>query len=99
MAVGRLTPEPTLATSPNSFADALDARYAVERELGRGGMAVVYLAADAVTGELVALKVIHPELGAAVGGERFRQEIRIASSLSHPHILPVLDAGLFGGQL
>jgi hypothetical protein len=88
-----------LAPTTNPFPGPLGGRYVVERELGRGGMAVVYLATDRTSGEHVALKLLHPELGAAVGAKRFRQEIQIASSLSHPHILSVLDAGEVDGQL
>src|SRR5678816_3990165 len=68
-------------------------RYAIERELGRGGMATVYLARDLRHDRPVALKVLHPELGAALGGERFQREIRLAARLQHPHILTVHDSG------
>lgn len=72
---------------------ALGTRYRIEREIGRGGMATVYLAEDTKHGRLVALKVLHPELAAAVGPQRFRREITIAAQLQHPHILPLLDSG------
>jgi eukaryotic-like serine/threonine-protein kinase len=72
---------------------ALAKRYAVERELGRGGMAVVYLARDLRHGRRVALKVLAPELAQAVGPERFLREIEIAARLSHPRILPLLESG------
>jgi serine/threonine-protein kinase len=72
---------------------ALADRYVVERELGRGGMAVVYLALDRRHGRRVAIKVLHRELAAAVGTERFLREIEIAAQLNHPHILPLLDSG------
>jgi len=72
---------------------ALAGRYAVERELGRGGMATVYLARDLRHDRPVALKVLHPELAAALGGERFQREIRLAARLQHPHILTVHDSG------
>ena len=68
-------------------------RYRVERELGRGGMATVYLCTDTKFGRMVAIKLLHPELGAAVGAERFHREIRIATALSHPNILPAFDSG------
>jgi eukaryotic-like serine/threonine-protein kinase len=68
-------------------------RYALERELGRGGMATVYLAQDVRHHRQVAIKVLHPELGAVLGAERFLREIGIAARLSHPHILPLHDSG------
>ena len=80
------------------FAD-LAARYRVERELGRGGMATVYLAHDLRHDRPVAVKVMRTELGASLGADRFLQEIRIAARLRHPHILPVHDSGEAGGQL
>ncbi|HXS25615.1 MAG TPA: serine/threonine-protein kinase, partial [Gemmatimonadales bacterium] len=79
--------------------DALQDRYALERELGRGGMATVYLARDVKHKRLVALKVLHPELAAALGAERFQREIEFAARLQHPHILTVLDSGEASGQL
>jgi len=72
---------------------ALADRYRVERELGSGGMATVYLAHDLRHGRDVAIKVLHPDLGAALGGERFLTEIRTTARLQHPHILPLLDSG------
>ena len=80
-------------------ADALAGRYAIERELGRGGMATVYLARDLRHDRGVALKVLHPELAASLGPERFLREIRITAQLQHPHILPVLDSGQDSGLL
>jgi serine/threonine-protein kinase len=77
---------------------ALGSVYVVERELGRGGMATVYLARDAKHGRLVALKLLHPELAASLGPERFRREITTAASLQHPHILGVYDSGETAGQ-
>jgi len=77
---------------------SLGDRYRVERELGRGGMATVYLAHDLRHDRPVALKVIHPELGAALG-ERFLREIRVAARLAHPHILTVHDSGDAEGLL
>jgi eukaryotic-like serine/threonine-protein kinase len=74
-------------------------RYVLERELGRGGMAVVYLAHDLKHKRSVALKVLHPGLAAALGPERFQREIELAARLQHPHILPVFDSGDAAGQL
>jgi serine/threonine-protein kinase len=72
---------------------ALGASYVLERELGRGGMATVFLAQDAKHGRPVALKVLHQDLAASLGPERFRREITLAAKLQHPHILTVLDSG------
>src|SRR5213592_862025 len=79
--------------------EALADRYSVERELGRGGMATVYLAQDLKHDRPVALKVLHPELAATLGPERFQREIKLAARLQHPHILTVLDSGEAAGQL
>jgi tetratricopeptide (TPR) repeat protein/TolB-like protein len=73
--------------------DALSDRYTIERELGRGGMATVYLARDLKHDRLVALKVLHPHLATAVGPQRFLREIMTTAQLSHPHILAVFDSG------
>ncbi|MHC4769068.1 MAG: serine/threonine-protein kinase, partial [Planctomycetota bacterium] len=81
------------------LASALADRYAIERELGRGGMAVVYLARDFRHDRLVALKVLRPELAATLGAERFLREIRIAAKLTHPHILALHDSGEADGLL
>jgi serine/threonine protein kinase len=78
---------------------ALADRYRVERELGRGGMAIVYLARDLRHDRPVALKVLRPELAASLGPERFLREIRIAARLQHAHILPVHDSGEAAGRL
>jgi hypothetical protein len=78
---------------------ALADRYAIERELGAGGMATVYLAHDLKHERDVAIKVLHPDLGAALGGERFLSEIRTTARLQHPHILPLLDSGEADGLL
>ena len=75
---------------------ALADRYRIERELGRGGMATVYLAEDLKHERRVALKVLRPELAAALGPERFLREIEIAARLQHPHILPLHDSGASG---
>ena len=74
-------------------------RYALERELGRGGMATVFLAQDLKHERPVALKVLHPELAASLGPERFLREIKLAARLQHPHILTVLDSGETAGRL
>src|ERR1041385_6833334 len=73
--------------------DALSGRYAVERLLGEGGMATVYLARDERHQRPVAIKLLNPELTRAIGVDRFSREIEIAARLSHPHILPLLDSG------
>ena len=78
---------------------ALAGRYVVESEIGRGGMAVVYLAEDLKHGRRVAIKVLHPELGAAVGADRFLREIETLAGLTHPHILPLHDSGEADGLL
>jgi len=75
---------------------ALTDRYRIERELGRGGMAVVYLARDLKHDRPVALKVLHPALAATLGPDRFQREIHTAARLQHPHILTVLDSGAVG---
>ncbi len=74
-------------------------RYTLEREVGRGGMATVYLAHDLRHDRPIALKVLHAELGAELGAERFLREIRIAARLQHPMILPLLDSGTTGARL
>ncbi len=75
------------------LATALAGRYTIERELGRGGMATVYLAEDVKHRRRVAIKVLHPELAAALGPERFLREIETTAALRHPHILPLYDSG------
>ena len=72
---------------------ALEGRYRIERELGQGGMATVYLADDIKHERKVALKVLKPELAAVVGAERFLAEIKTTANLQHPHILPLFDSG------
>src|SRR6266571_2307122 len=78
---------------------ALADRYAIDRELGRGGTATVYLAQDRKHGRAVAVKVLRPELAAALGAERFLREIEIAARLTHPHILSLHDSGEANGFL
>ena len=84
---------------PAGLEAALSDRYRLERELGAGGMATVYLARDLKHDRDVALKVLRPELASAVGAERFLAEIRTASALQHPHILPLFDSGQAAGFL
>jgi len=78
---------------------SLSDRYDVERELGQGGMATVFLARDVRHERKVAIKVLHEDLGAALGADRFRREIQIATSLTHPHILTLYDSGEAAGSL
>ena len=79
--------------------DALSQTYTIDRELGRGGMATVYLAQDVRHERLVALKVLHPELAASLGPERFLREIKVAARLNHPHILALHESGEADGFL
>ncbi len=81
------------------LANALAGRYAIDREIARGGMATVYLARDLRHGRRVAIKVLREELAAAVGAERFLAEIHVTASLQHPHILPLFDSGSVDGLL
>jgi serine/threonine-protein kinase len=78
---------------------ALPGRYAIEREIGRGGMATVFLARDLKHERQVALKVLDPELGAVLGSERFLAEIRVTANLQHPNLLPLFDSGEASGLL
>ncbi len=84
---------------PPQLESGLSGRYRLERELGQGGMAVVFLAQDLRHDRKVALKVLRPDLSAAIGAERFLREIKLAAGLNHPHILPVYDSGEAGGLL
>ncbi len=88
-----------MASIPERLSAALEGRYRIERELGAGGMATVYLAADLKHDRKVAIKVLKPELAAVLGAERFVQEIKTTAALSHPHILPLFDSGEAGGFL
>ena len=81
------------------LAAVLADRYRVERQLGQGGMATVYLARDLKHDRAVAIKVLRPELAESVGRDRFLREIQLAAKLSHPHILPLFDSGEAGGAL
>src|SRR5947209_9132543 len=85
---------------PNALAslnDALAGRYLVEREIGQGGMATVYVATDMRHQRRVAIKVLRPELAAVIGAERFVREIQTIATLQHPHILGLIDSGEVGG--
>ena len=79
--------------------EALKGKYKINRELGRGGMATVFLAEDLRHGRDVAVKVLHPDLSSALGADRFLREIRLAARLNHPHILPLFDSGEANGFL
>jgi serine/threonine-protein kinase len=85
-----LTIDPRLSTS-------LHDRYRIERELGQGGMATVYLAQDVKHDRKVAIKVLRPELAAVIGAERFLREIKTIATLQHPHILGLIDSGEVNG--
>src|SRR5829696_6339009 len=89
----------TTALVIDRLRDALTQSYSIDRELGRGGMATVYLAQDAKHDRLVALKVLHPELAASLGPDRFLREIKVAARLNHPHILGLHDSGEAEGFL
>jgi serine/threonine-protein kinase len=78
---------------------ALPDHYVIDRELGRGGMALVYLARDTRHERFVALKTVRPEIAIALGRDRFLREIKLAARLQHPNILPVYDSGDAGGTL
>ena len=89
----------TTAQPLERLATALADRYRIERELGAGGMATVYLAQDLKHDRRVAIKVLRPELAAVIGAERFLTEIRTTANLQHPHILPLFDSGAADGFL
>ena len=88
-------------TQPGSghIAHAIADKYRIERELGSGGMATVYLAEDLRHQRKVALKLLHPELAAILGNERFLAEIRTTATLQHPNILPLFDSGTVDGTV
>jgi len=88
-----------VSDAPPRLAAALAGRYRIERELGRGGMATVYLAHDLKHDRSVALKVLRPELAAVLGAERFLREIAVTARLDHPHILTLIDSGEADGFL
>ena len=83
-----------MPSAKESLIEALKDTYALERELGRGGMATVYLAHDLKHDRQVAIKVLHPELAHSLGPERFLREITITAQFDHPYILPLLDSGV-----
>jgi len=84
---------------PERLSEAISDRYRIEREIGAGGMATVYLAQDIRHDRPVALKVLNPELGAVLGVERFLAEIKVTANLQHPNLLPLFDSGEAGGLL
>ena len=88
-----------MTTIPTEISAALADRYAIEREIGQGGMATVYLAEDLKHQRKVAIKVLRPELAAILGADRFVQENRTTAHLQHPNILPLFDSGEAGGFL
>jgi serine/threonine protein kinase len=88
-----------MVDNQSTLEHALRDRYILERELGRGGMATVYLARDVKHDRLVALKVLHADLAAILGPQRFLREIKLAARLQHPHILSVHDSGDAAGRL
>ena len=79
--------------------ESLSQSYTIDRELGRGGMATVFLAQNAKHDRVVAIKVLHPDLAASLGPDRFLREIKLAARLNHPHILPLFDSGEANGLL
>ena len=100
MGILQLFPQEGSRAGPSTSCSkiGLSGSYTIERELGRGGMATVFLAHDIKHDRSVALKVLHPELAAALGGDRFLREIRIAAHLQHPHILTLIDSGEIAGR-
>jgi serine/threonine-protein kinase len=88
-----------MTDAPTRLAAALSDRYRIERELGAGGMATVYLAQDLKHDRKVAIKVLRPELAAVIGAERFLHEIKTTANLQHPHILPLFDSGMVDGTV
>src|SRR5512134_104342 len=88
-----------MSTLEERLNQSLEGRYAIERQLGAGGMATVYLARDIRHDRRVAVKVLRPEVSAEIGAERFLREIKMAAGLTHPHILTVYDSGAAGDLL
>src|SRR5436853_3234392 len=88
-----------MSVEPTRLAAALSDRYIIERELGAGGMATVYLAHDVRHDRKVAVKVLRPELAAVIGADRFLKEIKVTANLQHPHILGLIDSGEVDGLL
>ncbi len=97
--MGRIASYQAMSDTVEQLRAALADRYTIEYELGAGGMATVYLAEDVKHHRKVAVKVLRPELAAAIGPERFLREIEIAANLTHPHILPLFDSGETAGFL
>ena len=90
---------PNAGLSIQQLRDAVSQSYSIDRELGRGGMATVFLAQDVKHDRVVALKVLHPDLAASLGPDRFLREIKTVARLNHPHILPLFDSGEANGLL
>ncbi|MEO7610493.1 MAG: AarF/UbiB family protein, partial [Gemmatimonadales bacterium] len=86
-----------MPATPEALAIALADKYRLEREIGAGGMATVYVAQDLKHGRRVAVKVLRPELAAVIGAERFLAEIKTTAHLQNPHILPLFDSGAADG--
>ena len=82
-----------MSSLSSRISGALSGHYRLEREIGAGGMATVYLAQDLRHDRRVAVKVLRPELAAVIGAERFLAEIKLTANLQHPHILPLFDSG------
>src|SRR2546430_2052404 len=97
--VSRLDSFPSMERVREALSAALGDRYRIERVLGRGGMATVYVAEDLRHRRQVAIKVLRPDVAAAIGAERFLREITIAARLTHPHVLPLIDSGQADGSL
>src|SRR5512138_1137332 len=93
-----MEPQPHMSI-PTQLSASLAGRYTIDREIGAGGMATVYLAHDVRHDRPVALKVLKPELGAVLGTERFLGEIRVTANLQHPNLLPLFDSGEADGLL
>mgnify|MGYP002066694389 CR=1 FL=1 len=93
-------PEPSVLDERfDGFQRAIASRYRIERELGHGGMATVYLTQDLKHGRSVALKLLRPEIAAVLGSDRFLREIQVSARLSHPNILPLYDSDEAAGLL
>ncbi|MEO8193293.1 MAG: protein kinase [Gemmatimonadales bacterium] len=91
--------QPSTTLPVERLRESLSQTYAIDRELGRGGMATVFLAQDTKHDRTVAIKVLHPDLAASLGPDRFLREIKLAARLNHPHILPLFDSGDADGFL
>src|SRR5262245_44159566 len=88
-----------MASVRDKLTQSLSDRYGIDEEIGRGGMATVFVAEDLRHHRRVAVKVLHPELALSLGSERFLREIRMAARLQHPHIVPLYDSGQAGDLL